>query len=1194
MAGTRGRTSKTKKATAAPKKKVTKTKQKKNEVEDKENEAPQKPYKRSPLLDLFQTEEECVEELTHYLKERNNKEGKQELEEHLQVLNQSEITRIFTSLLNRLTNTEEDEENPSAFLRSYQSIATFTLAFLKNEKRVAPSSVKNVAQLLHDNIFRLQEDWMTDSDAKLNTEVNTTVNLFSCVSECWWSQNRPQREHLTPQTVSYLLFRAADLKSKANDVTRLYNLREALSLFDLDDESSLGIRKLLLKCYMLPVVLKSTKGKALLSYLFSISPMFIEEIHEMIRSQLPHCRKSIQKIYGEIYLEAWKEAEGATLIKIEHSCIQELMSLGIHTADNNASEACRSILSVFHKNKNVNGIDEMLHRLYAPILWRALRVANPLVRRNATCVLVDAFPLQDPTASAADIDEGMQKQFTLLQELLYDDSVAVRAAMIHGVSRVLMVWWELIPEASVRVLLTHLLGKLAHDKSSPVVRAAVLEGVTYMLENHMSHQILRALLPNIADLINDSCETVRLAFVELLHTIKNIKSIKFYEVIEPEQLIARLQKEKSVVAKKISSLLINSFCPYNQPTSVLIKRCLALIRSSPTSAMSFYNQAVEVLPVSVISKISAAIYRFVTMNKHFFASGEEEMEVTPSEGVCLMEISAILFHTIRVQLDTEENGPFLRFMEEVFTDDSLLDVIVYVDGCDLPPAEKSRVNVSLFSIASQLSSDSLPKFTRYVLSHVQKSTERTKKDQTENKPELLSAMRCLFEWGETRKMMNMINGYLGRMNEAASGLDGNARSKQSVSAMSKAVAAATSALSLLDVVMCDETCRTHMMSDDDGVHVGNVMGNLQGCLVMIEGRLAGREVPDVDVDDVVVDCVKYYCKLITHLSASSGMEKNEALLGLVEWTKDVVAPAVADVSDHSEEVIEEEQTKGKRKRTTASLSAALAETPLACRVAHIVVVTLCDIVALQLCGAEELMVAVNDIVRPFMTCRDARFLRAFVPNVFRLVFHTYSLRSAEEAGNLFSFMMSHIPEVIYNEAQDPQVLRLNELLQTLANQNEAVVFVSKLLPMIDTIMPEAEEQEDEAGVKLVDFDQLPSKGRYIFSSICRSAGSVSALADSMSQALIERNYDSMAMENAVKIAYLVVDAQQEQHREGEENRPTKRADLSSLCNPLITIVAKIPNHSVDVRKQNLKKYANRIMKSVLRSNQKESNSMEKS
>ena len=43
-------------------------------------------------------------------------------------------------------------------------------------------------------------------------------------------------------------------------------------------------------------------------------------------------------------------------------------------------------------------MDDMLLRLWEPILWRALKVANPIVRAQATNMLADAFPLTDVNA----------------------------------------------------------------------------------------------------------------------------------------------------------------------------------------------------------------------------------------------------------------------------------------------------------------------------------------------------------------------------------------------------------------------------------------------------------------------------------------------------------------------------------------------------------------------------------------------------------------------------------------------------------------------------------------------------------------------------------------------------------------------------------------------------------------------------
>ena len=50
---------------------------------------------------------------------------------------------------------------------------------------------------------------------------------------------------------------------------------------------------------------------------------------------------------------------------------------------------------------------------YEPILWPALRVANPavraMVRAHAATLLVDTFTLQDPDETHAEIDALLQQ-----------------------------------------------------------------------------------------------------------------------------------------------------------------------------------------------------------------------------------------------------------------------------------------------------------------------------------------------------------------------------------------------------------------------------------------------------------------------------------------------------------------------------------------------------------------------------------------------------------------------------------------------------------------------------------------------------------------------------------------------------------------------------------------------------------------
>lgn len=113
--------------------------------------------------------------------------------------------------------------------------------------------------------------------------------------------------------------------------------------------------------------------------------------------------------YGELYHAAWKRSAGPVLRALEHDCVQDLANHCIHAASPALASALRRVLGAFHQHKKFRAVDELLHRVYEPILWRALRVANAAVRRQAALLFVDAFPVQDPDAANADFEQARRR-----------------------------------------------------------------------------------------------------------------------------------------------------------------------------------------------------------------------------------------------------------------------------------------------------------------------------------------------------------------------------------------------------------------------------------------------------------------------------------------------------------------------------------------------------------------------------------------------------------------------------------------------------------------------------------------------------------------------------------------------------------------------------------------------------------------
>jgi condensin-2 complex subunit G2 len=216
------------------------------------------------------------------------------------------------------------------------------------------------------------------------------------------------------------------------------------------------------------------------------------------------------------------------------------------------------VLDGFHLKKKEAGVDAMLLRLYEPLLWRALKAANAVVRANAVALLCAAFPLQDSSQPRAAADALIQQQFEAMREAITDPSPGVRAVAAEGVARVLALFWELIPSATAAGFVNELVSKLVRDTTAAPVRIAALRGLTFLLDLPLAQSLLRPLLPSLKNCIHDSAERVRRAMVELLLAVKNINDLPYWEIVPVEHLLTRLELEPRETARLLTELLAPS------------------------------------------------------------------------------------------------------------------------------------------------------------------------------------------------------------------------------------------------------------------------------------------------------------------------------------------------------------------------------------------------------------------------------------------------------------------------------------------------------------------------------------------------------------------------------------------------------------------------------------------------------------
>ncbi|KAL7687412.1 putative condensin-2 complex subunit G2 [Plasmopara halstedii] len=431
------------------------------------------------------------------VKDSENAEIEDTIEIHDEVgsLTRAQLRAFYPAAVQLVAPSDNEEEEGNR-LKARECIAEFTTLLVEaKDASIDKEELFAVAQELHDQLLTLKGD---------KNQVLATQEAIALLCESCWRYNLCGRAYsLVTQLLPYLIVRSYEspstgfFNSRKHPIRRLFAVKSALSLLDFDDDSSGFLRDILLRCFIQPTFFRSPDAVSFLSFLFTLHVPFIEDINETIRNQIPNQRNSILVKYGSIYFKAWVSSKESCKKKIEEECIQRYVCDAVHASSLSLFNAVRTVLQIFFENKRHIGVDEMLYRICSPILWRGVKAPNDSVRRQATILLFDNFPLRDPSFNNELMDLTLQKQFDTFEEILGDSHPALRVAAIEGVSKVLSTYWELIPAETIRCFISKLVVDLVNDVSSSTVRAAVFEGVQFILDNHNSHAILKPLLPKV-------------------------------------------------------------------------------------------------------------------------------------------------------------------------------------------------------------------------------------------------------------------------------------------------------------------------------------------------------------------------------------------------------------------------------------------------------------------------------------------------------------------------------------------------------------------------------------------------------------------------------------------------------------------------------------------------------------------------
>ncbi|XP_016016454.2 condensin-2 complex subunit G2 isoform X1 [Rousettus aegyptiacus] len=580
-----------------------------------------------------------------------------------------------------------------------------------------------------------------------------------CVT--WWERGLPAKEDMGKTAFVMLLRRSLETKTGA-DICRLWRIHQALYCFDYDLEESREIKNMLLECFINVNYIKKEEGRRFLSSLFNWNINFIKMIHGTIKNQLQGLPKSLMVHIAEIYFRAWKKASGKILETVEHSCIQDFMYHGVHLQRRSpVHPRVREVLSYFHHQKRVRqGVEEMLYRLYKPILWRGLKARNSEVRSNAALLFVEAFPVRDPNFNAIEMDSEIQKQFEELYSLLEDPYPMVRSTGVLGVCKITSKYWEMMPPTILVDLLKKVTGELAFDTSSADVRCSVFKCLPILLDNKLSHPLLEQLLPAVKYSLHDNSEKVRVAFVDMLLKVKAVRAAKFWKICPMEHILARLALDSRPVSRRLVSLIFNSFLPVNQPEEVWCERCVTLLQMNRAAARKFYQHAHEHTACTNIAKLIHVIRHCLNACiRKAIRECQEDGEEREKENVSvldktlsvhdaasmagLLEVIVILWKSIHRSMESNKEargytvGKFASVLPEylkVFQD----------DHCKTP----------LFVLMSFMPASAVPAFSCGVI-----STLRNQEEGAADRS-YCTLLDCLCSWGHVGHILELVCDWL--------------------------------------------------------------------------------------------------------------------------------------------------------------------------------------------------------------------------------------------------------------------------------------------------------------------------------------------------------------------------------------------------------------------------------------------------
>ncbi|XP_074647754.1 condensin-2 complex subunit G2-like isoform X2 [Tubulanus polymorphus] len=931
---------------------------------------------------LHCTEDPDPDDFIHYIHLHLNRNEPFNAVEILQTFDRKSVEQMWNGLQNLATtmlfsfNEHEDLDDQKQQIKkaslTIEGVLILAQATIENNAHNSmPDGLYQTAIILHNMMNLLPEsmDHTKDGIAKL--------------CEQWWASEIEGREELISQTMLYLLQKGSDPKVKIVHIKRIWNVHMALGKFNFENKSFKQMKDLILRC-CIPTFVKCEEGRKFLTFVFSLNLNFMDELHETIKSQLPCCPRTFLECYAKIYFNAWKAASSDSFReKVEKSCIQDLIFRAVHAMRlpaKNMALIIRTVLGCFTKQKKQVGVEEMLLRLCSPIIWRSLQVVNANVRANAASLLIEVFPLRDSDVKQNEV--LLQRQLDALQNLLVDTCADVRTVAVYGVCKVCCVYWELVPAEIVKQYLTSLTQHLVYDGTSADVRVAVFRGFTHLLDNYLSHPVLKQLLPRLQDFIHDPSEKVRIAVVEMLLKIHPIRGIKVWSVVPMTHLLTRLELDSAAVIRRIVRLIFPSFVPIDKSNDTLLKRCLALLQTNPRAARVFFQYSLKHMSVKSVEKYLLVLTSCVMscVKKELAKENpdlsqdlndqpeddDNDLSVDDADILCgLVESMTILYAGIVPELGKPINASSKTLLEDKFAQALPEFFRVFKDAKILSP---------LCLLAGFMPPNAVPLYSRSCLAKLRNF------DQSATPTEYGPLLEAMCNWGKAGDVIELFTDWLKLTFTPVQKVSKKAKKKGVSFSKEAMVAKPVLGLNLLGYLLSQLLCQQRIL-EGNGDEMNALKNVLKDTMVHIEQYITK---PTDDKNSLITpeflqQAFDLYCKMIVLMHQQEGELNNyviESFEYILTWVDRELLPTLER---------EKQSTQRKRKRTSNAAASHEAEVNKLSKNIIKVLLDICNDLLLVGLGTSDFTILLSDvIVKIAQTDVVAEFIAVLVRTLYQI------------------------------------------------------------------------------------------------------------------------------------------------------------------------------------------------------------------